>query len=216
MIPLWLQAALEFERTTIPWTARPADTEMVAIFPFKNTGESAEEIVKLDSSCGCTVAELAKRVYQPGESGEIRAVFTFGERVGKQIKTIGVVTANAVGKPVVLRMEATIPDVLAVSQKLVVFSGAGQEQSRTITIKTDAGLTLEELTATPGDDSFQATLGTHPVSKQRTLTITRPPAAARKSVLITARFADGLTKSIRVWVMVRPERTKEHSPSESK
>jgi Protein of unknown function (DUF1573) len=42
-----------------------------ARFWFTNHGRTPVEILKLEPSCGCLSPRLQKRVYQPGESGEI-------------------------------------------------------------------------------------------------------------------------------------------------
>ena len=44
-------------------------------FPFKNRGNALLKIEKVGSTCGCTAVLATKRELEPGESGEIRAVF---------------------------------------------------------------------------------------------------------------------------------------------
>lgn len=85
-------AELVFEDTTFEYRAGLADERAEAVFRFRNAGESPVTIRRLNSSCGCTVPELDKDTYAPGESGEIRALFTFGNRVGRQEKRISVET----------------------------------------------------------------------------------------------------------------------------
>lgn len=47
-------------------------TRRVHAFPFVNRGPDAVEITDTRASCGCLTPRLEKRVYQPGERGEIR------------------------------------------------------------------------------------------------------------------------------------------------
>ncbi len=84
---------------------------ITATYPFTNTGESAVTIVESSASCGCTIPTLDKKVYEPGESGELKALFTIGSRQGQQRKTITVVTEDAYGTKDTyeLKLEVNIP-----------------------------------------------------------------------------------------------------------
>lgn len=58
------------------------------VFTFRNTGDAPATISKVNSSCGCTVAQVSNRVLKPGERGEIRASFDstdFGGPVAKEV-----------------------------------------------------------------------------------------------------------------------------------
>jgi len=91
VLPL-AQARLKFENKQIEIDAGLTDTEAEVVFPFRNDGDESVKILRLSSSCGCTVPHLEKREYAPGESGEIRAVFDFGKRTGTQHKRVTVQT----------------------------------------------------------------------------------------------------------------------------
>ena len=84
---VWENASQEFQR-------RPEDRELAVNFAFKNTGQQPVTITKITSSCGCTTADLPKKTYLPGESGNLTAKFTFGGRRGLQAKSIAVMTDN--------------------------------------------------------------------------------------------------------------------------
>ncbi|MEA5113191.1 MAG: DUF1573 domain-containing protein [Geobacteraceae bacterium] len=58
------------------------------VFTFRNTGDAPANIGKVDSSCGCTVANVSSRMLQPGARGEIKATFNssdFGGPVTKEV-----------------------------------------------------------------------------------------------------------------------------------
>ena len=56
-------------------------------FKFKNTGTSILKIdSKIQTTCGCTVPNLSKEEYAPGENGTIKVVFTAGQAPGKAVK----------------------------------------------------------------------------------------------------------------------------------
>ena len=86
---------LTWESTSISHEAAPQDGEYKAGYSFTNESDQVVTIESVRSSCGCTVPELKKRDYAPGESGTIEAVFSFGTRTGLQRKTISVVTDEA-------------------------------------------------------------------------------------------------------------------------
>ena len=59
---------------------------------FKNTGKAPLIIKDADSSCGCTIPEIPKHPTQPGEYGNIKAVFNTKGKIGSQNKVITVYT----------------------------------------------------------------------------------------------------------------------------
>ena len=61
-------------------------------FKFKNEGEAPITIVDIQMSFGCTVAMSDERTYLPNENGEIKGVFSVGDRKGVQNKTIVLLT----------------------------------------------------------------------------------------------------------------------------
>lgn len=104
-----LHASLHWERTHLS-VKPPADGgEVVGVFPFTNQGETSISLTNTMSSCGCTVAELSKRIYAPGESGEILVVFKPGDRTGPQRNTVTVTTDDPSQPQVRLVLETDIP-----------------------------------------------------------------------------------------------------------
>ncbi len=85
-------SGLEWETKRISIVATHEQESAEGIFAFTNNSDQTVTIKSVRSSCGCTVPELEKREFQPAESGEIKALFTFGTRTGAQRKSISVVT----------------------------------------------------------------------------------------------------------------------------
>jgi hypothetical protein len=104
-----LNAGLVFESQQIELQAALTDEKAEAVFRFRNEGDESLTIMRVKSSCGCTVPELDKNEYAPGETGEIRALFTFGSRSGKQQKRITVETNEGSGKIYPLMFVTHIP-----------------------------------------------------------------------------------------------------------
>lgn len=104
-------ASLEWTQDSLSFETDFDTEEVVATYAFANNGATAVTIVETSSSCGCTIPTLDKKVYAPGEAGELTAVFTIGSRQGLQHKTIAVATEDADGnnENYELKLEVDIP-----------------------------------------------------------------------------------------------------------
>ncbi len=83
-------------------------------FKFKNNGKRDLIIRSSQSSCGCTAVE-AKKIIKPGETSSIKATFNSHGKMGKQNKSITLIT-NIPGKTqsgvdkykIILRLKGTV------------------------------------------------------------------------------------------------------------
>ena len=91
-------------------------------FHFRNAGSAPVRIVAVQTSCGCTTAALAKEIYAPGESGDLRVTYRFGGQVGAQEKTVTVTTSDAPDAPTVLVLHVQIPELFTISPRLLWWS----------------------------------------------------------------------------------------------
>ena len=66
-------------------------------FLFSNEGEAPLMILEARAGCGCTVPRFSRKPVQPGESGSIEVVFDSSGRMGKQNKTITILSNAAEG-----------------------------------------------------------------------------------------------------------------------
>jgi hypothetical protein len=150
----WSQRSQEFNPSV-------TDTNVVVRFPFKNTGSQAVTISNVTSSCtDCTTADLVKRTYSTGESGEIVASFRFGERVGTHEKTI-VVESNDPKEPKAeLKFKVNIPEILKVSPGFVFWLRDGEKTTKTINVKVVHSEAVNIEWVRPGHPKLQAELET--------------------------------------------------------
>lgn len=111
--------------------------EANASFAFTNTGDTPVSITAITSSCGCTTAELEKKTYAPGESGEIVAKFKIGGRQGLQTKTIQVKTDDS-DTPTVLTMKTLIPKLLDLQPAFVAWKRGVAPDARTVIARIGA------------------------------------------------------------------------------
>ena len=51
-------------------------------FRFKNVGDDVLKIKKVKKTCGCTVPQLSKKEYEPGESGTVKVTYSASKRPG--------------------------------------------------------------------------------------------------------------------------------------
>lgn len=75
-------------------------------YKFKNAGTATLHIDKILSTCQCTVPELKKKDYQPGESGAIKVYYSSGISESKVLKHLHIIS-NDRGKKA-SRFELTI------------------------------------------------------------------------------------------------------------
>lgn len=129
-------AALVFENTRLELPAPPPGSkEITAEFFFKNTGTTTVAILGTESSCGCTVPEIAEKTYAPGTSGTVKARFEIGDRQGLQTKQVTVKTDAG---DHLLAFSVTLPTRLLITPRLHVFrAGEATEQTFTVAIRAD-------------------------------------------------------------------------------
>ena len=149
---------LTWESTTITYEAAPQDAEYTAGFSFTNESDQVVTIESVRSSCGCTVPELKKREYAPGESGTIEAIFTFGTRTGLQRKTISVITDEEEPDRQDLVLEVAIPILIEVRPFFVFWRKGEAISTKTIEVKVTDPDVMEPVAVDSASDNFEASL----------------------------------------------------------
>ena len=108
----FISAELNWDNKVIEVRPKELVEKIVATFNFTNIGKVPITISNVQSSCGCTVAELKKHRYEPGEKGEIGVVFTVGTRTGFQQKQILLSTDSTNQSLTQLSLKVYLPDIL--------------------------------------------------------------------------------------------------------
>lgn len=171
-------AALTWEKTEANLHPTLSDKTAVAQFKYKNTGDKPVKITSVHSSCGCTTAALAKEVVAPNESGEITATFNIGNRSGVQTKSISVMTDEEGGQPTVLKLTATIPQLLQVAPTFIYWSADDLLKPKTITVKVGGDFPVTKLNVTSTDKSIATKVVPEPDAKAFKIIVT-PQEAGR-------------------------------------
>ena len=77
-------------------------------FKFTNTGKAVLNIKDIKNTCGCTVPDLEKKQYAPGESGTIKATITLGQTAGVTQKSLYVLTDDKNNPRIKLTIKAKV------------------------------------------------------------------------------------------------------------
>ena len=77
-------------------------------FKFTNTGSAVLKIGKIHSSCGCTVPQLSKDEYAPGESGAITVEYHSATQGGPVARKLDVPSNDKTNQKVTLTVKALI------------------------------------------------------------------------------------------------------------
>jgi Protein of unknown function (DUF1573) len=193
---LWESSVQEFERI-------PADESVEAHYNFKNVGPDPVEIVRINSSCGCTAAETDKRTYQPGESGQITARFSFGNRKGLQRKVITVGLSDGTEKQ--LALNVSILEPLIVRPNLLLWRVGENVAPKTVQLTAAKGVPLKIRSVSSSSPRVSAQLQPRTDASDYTVTVTPVDTAEKLSttVMIETDYPSDAPKSYPVHVRVK-------------
>jgi hypothetical protein len=144
-LPPLASAGLTWETRKISGVAPPGAREVVTEFAFKNTGPSPVTIRAIETDCECTLAELARRTYAPGESGAIKTTLTVGNRTGLQEHTITVLTDEPVAGKVELALRIHIPAVLTFSIRMLYWKAGSTAEEASIEVSSAGQVRLARI-----------------------------------------------------------------------
>jgi hypothetical protein len=108
-------------------------------FTVMNVGTGTLEISNVKSSCGCTVAELAKKSLAPGEETTVSATFNLSGKQGPQTKVISV-SSNDPDAPVYkLELKGNAIATIEVEPRFINYGSSSSEllADQKITIKSN-------------------------------------------------------------------------------
>lgn len=204
LLPGRTDAELTWAKKTVELQADARTTVLEAKFHFTNTGRQPVEVRQIESSCGCTTAELEKRHYETGESGDIVARYTIGNHVGQQSKTVAVFTSDR-EEPTTLTLAVQIPEVLRITPSFVAWKHAEDAKPKTITLEMLQDTPVEDLTVQSSNAGISVVLQTLTKGRKYRLDITPAQTAqtAFATLTIRCRFGDE-EKTFRAYATVKP------------
>lgn len=205
MFPFIVKGKLIFEQEHIHIKAIPTDEETEIVYSFKNEGKRTIEIIRVKPSCGCTIANLDKKVYQPEESGQIKATFKHRGMVGRMNHKILILTNEPLDASYSLFLTVEIPKIIDVSPRFLLWRKKEALESKTITLKAASSETIQSITVLQDNPVFQ--IEKQSVKKKRLylLKITPPEGATLAQSLITVDilFSSGLKRSYRCYARLQ-------------
>lgn len=199
-------AALRWDQTDISIDAAPMVESVEGVFNFTNTSTEPVTIAGVHSSCGCTVPELKKNTYAPGETGTIRAVFTLGDRTGLQEKTVTVNTSAPDATSTVLTLRVQIPKLFDVSPYFVIWNTGDALAARTIELRIHAPDVLALKSIESRHASFTASIAPkHETPGHYTITVA--PSSTEQvtngSINVVLATHDGQTRTVNLYALIR-------------
>lgn len=184
-------SGLEWERKEASLTASPRQEKIEHSFHFKNSGSAPITIKSAKSSCDCTVADLSKMIYAPGEGGELKVIYKIEGKVGKKERTITVETDEP-GAPTVLTLKVDIPELVEVKPRLLVWQKGESNVEKPIDVfmATEPPISLTNVVSSDPDVSVRI----EPIAPSREYRIWIKPHStevARRAVIhVTAKATD--------------------------
>ncbi|MHC4461713.1 MAG: DUF1573 domain-containing protein [Planctomycetota bacterium] len=85
---------ISFEKTVCDLGDVGQGTKNTCEFKFTNTGQALLKIGKINRTCGCTVFELDRKEYAPGQKGTIKVSYIAGKSTALRQKHIYVATGD--------------------------------------------------------------------------------------------------------------------------
>jgi hypothetical protein len=102
-IGVMAQAVITFETKEHDFGNVDEDAGLVTyVFKFKNEGNEALVLTRVQASCGCTTPDWTKTPVEPGQTGEIKISYNPKGRPGNFLKSVTVLSNAQVDREVLL------------------------------------------------------------------------------------------------------------------
>jgi len=98
---------------------------------FRNTGSGPLTITQVKTSCGCTVPELSKKTYMPGESGTLDVTFDPKGKHGMVARNITIFTDSESTPSETLIVRAFVKPIVVLDPKIIPFEAVQKGSSAT-------------------------------------------------------------------------------------
>lgn len=142
------KGSLHFPKTEITENPGLAQKEMVAHFAFENRGAKPVRILEIKTDCGCcTTGDATKKVYAPGEKGEILVTFKFGAFTGLQRKGVVVSTDDPEQPFVPLSVIATLPDAVSLAKNTLLWDKNEPAAAKYLVVRANPATPVKDLLA---------------------------------------------------------------------
>ena len=184
--------AYALQWTTVEAVLRPqADGTMpVASYPFRNATSAPVTITQAVASCDCTLIDLAKKTYAPGESGVLVVRFDPTGRSGTVSRTINVVTDEPGAQPQLLKLTAELPEVLTFTPRDLSWAEGAERAAKSLDVLVNVPGGVELAAAWANQPDFKVELVTVAPRTHYRVKVTPPAGAKPQQAVILLRAAD--------------------------
>jgi len=173
-----LAGDLKWEQSIIEVRAAKGQKKVEVEYRFTNASTAPVKIQSVQTSCGCTTAQMPKKEYQPNESGTLKVVFSPEGRKGLQKKSI-VVRTDASQTPDVLTLKVQIPDICKIDKERLTWPLNSPREALFVELTPESG-PLEVRSVRSLSPDFVATL--EPKSDAGSYRIKVIPQSTEKAV----------------------------------
>jgi|GEM_PF-2824434 len=128
-------ANLSFDERRLEYKVSDFTKDLEFTYKVKNDGSYPVKIISVDSSCSCTSVVFEKAQYEPNDIGEIKGVFTVGERSGKNEIIFIVKTDDLTQPEITLSLNVAIINEMEVSPKLLLWKKGSSSVAKSFKLK---------------------------------------------------------------------------------
>jgi len=125
-VPAGPPPIIRFENTTHDFGAVAPGSASSCEFKFCNDGKGTLVISNIGKSCGCTVPELAKKDYAPGECGTLKVTYNADKAAGARSRRLTVYSNDPNNPNVELTIKAVITQKVEFEPKKLEFTLKGE------------------------------------------------------------------------------------------
>ncbi len=174
-------AGLVFDQTVLKEQADPAAETHEVKFAFHVEGDAPVTIENVSSSCHCISAGADKKVYQPGETGVVTAVFKLGTFEGETVKSLQVHSDDPDNRARSLQVKINIPKVFELSPEMTAWTVGDEPAPKTVTVKILGDTPIEVLGVTSSREAVGAEL--KEIAKGREYQVVVSPSSTEKPMI---------------------------------
>lgn len=134
-------ARLNFVETTHDFGDIFDDAVQTTEFWFTNTGPDPLIIGEIKSSCGCTVPDIDKKIYAPGEKGKIKVIFNPHGKRGFDSRTVTIRSNDALAPSTRITIKSHVRPLIIIEPSILQFGqidkGKAREKEILVAGRTD-------------------------------------------------------------------------------
>jgi len=187
-------AALRPAARALQWTSieavlrpQPDWTMPVASYPFRNATSAPVTITQAVATCDCTLIDLAKKTYAPGESGVLVVRFDPTGRSGTVSRTINVVTDEPGAPSQLLKLTAELPEVLTFTPRDLSWAEGEERAAKSLDVLGNVPGGVELAAAWANLPDFKVELVTVAPRTHYRVKVTPPAGATPQQAVILLR-----------------------------